>query len=57
MRKLKTFIVVAVLGAFTAIAAAPHASAMTCAPDLEDACRTAAFVICKVVAKGQPCLA
>jgi hypothetical protein len=55
MRKLKIAIVAVVFAAVPMIGARP-ASAMTCAPDLEDACRIAATVICKVVAKGQPCL-
>ncbi len=56
MRKMKTAIVAALLAVVPMTAAAPRASAMTCAPDLEDACRIAATVICKVAAKGQPCL-
>jgi hypothetical protein len=56
MRKLKIVIVAALFTVVPLVGARP-ASAMTCAPDLEDACRVAATVICKVVAKGQPCLA
>jgi hypothetical protein len=55
MRKLKIAIVVTVFAAVPIIGAQP-ASAMTCSEDIEDACRIAATVICKVVAKGQPCL-
>jgi hypothetical protein len=54
-RKLKVTIVAAVLAALPLVAARP-ASAMTCDESIEDACRIAATVICKVVAKGEPCL-
>lgn len=32
------------------------ASSMTCDPEIQDACIVAGTVICKVVAKGRPCL-
>ena len=57
MRKLKVGIVAAVFAVVPLIGAARPASAMTCAPDLEDACRVVATVVCGVLAKGKPCLA
>jgi hypothetical protein len=57
MRKLKIGIVAAVLAAGTLVGAAPRAQAMTCAPDLEDACRIVFTVVCGVVTKGKPCVA
>jgi hypothetical protein len=47
------------VGAFVLSAAAGAmrpAQALTCAPDLEDACRVVATVVCAVAAKGKPCL-
>ena len=55
MRKVRMLLVGAVL-ALTTLGTAQPASAMTCIEELEDACRVAATVICKVVAKGEPCL-
>ena len=57
MRKLKVGIVAAVFALVPLVGAARPASAMTCAPDLEDACRIVFTVVCGVVAKGQPCVA
>jgi hypothetical protein len=56
MRKAKIAIVAAVLASVPLIGAAPHTEAMTCAPDLQDACAVVARVVCAVVAKGRPCL-
>jgi hypothetical protein len=55
-RRIKAVVLASVFLALSAFGSRP-ADAMTCAPDLEDACRVAATVICGVVAKGQPCLA
>jgi hypothetical protein len=55
MRKLKLMLAAAVVTATSLSFAAP-ANAMQCAHGLETPCSVAATVICKVVAKGQPCL-
>ena len=57
MRKLKFAIVAAVFAFVPLAGAARSASAMTCAPDLDDACRVVFTVVCGVVAKGRPCVA
>lgn len=57
MRKLKLTIVATVFAAGTLVGAARPASAMTCAPELEDACRIVFTVVCDVAAKGRPCVA
>jgi hypothetical protein len=57
MRKLKVAIVALVFAAVPTLGAARPAAAMTCAPDLEDACRIVFTVVCGVVAKGRPCVA
>ena len=56
MKRLKVLIVAAIF-AVVPFVGTQHASAMTCAPDLEDACRVVATVVCGIVAKGKPCLA
>jgi hypothetical protein len=55
MKKLKLLLVACVVTATSLMFAAPS-QASTCDDSIEDACRVAATVICKVVAKGQPCL-
>ncbi len=55
MKKIRVLLAACVLSATSLLFAAP-AQAMTCEDELEDACRTAAVVICGVVAKGRPCL-
>ena len=59
--KLRRRLAIAAAGAGLFLApfgvAAQPASAMTCDESIEPACFVAATVICKVVAKGQPCLA
>ena len=57
MRKLKIAIVALVFAAVPTLGVVTPASAMTCAPDLEDACRVVFTVVCGVVAKGKPCVA
>jgi len=56
VKRLITLIAAVVFFVSTFAIARP-AQAMTCAPDLEDACRIVATVVCGVVAKGKPCLA
>ena len=55
MKRVRVLIVAAVFAIATFGAAKP-AGAMTCAPDLETACRVVATVVCGVVTKGRPCL-
>ena len=57
MRRLKIGIVATIFAAGALVGSARPASAMTCAPDLEDACRVVFTVVCGVVAKGKPCVA
>lgn len=54
MKKLKLTIAAAALGLTVLV---PTSSpAMTCDDSIDEVCAVAAQVICKVVAKGQPCL-
>lgn len=55
MRKLRMLVVASVISATSLWFAAPS-QASTCMDELNQACGVAATVICKVVAKGQPCL-
>lgn len=56
MRKLKMVALSTALAAMGLVGTASPSSAMVCHDSIEDACAVAATVICKVVAKGQPCL-
>ena len=54
--RIKIAVVAATVAAFSALGLATPAQAWTCDESIEDACRTAATVICGVVAKGRPCI-
>jgi hypothetical protein len=56
MMKLKVGLVAAAVGMFGLVGSAAPAQASQCADGFETICAVAATVICKVVAKGQPCL-
>lgn len=56
MRKLKMAALSTALAAMGLVGTASPSNAMVCDESIEDACVVAATVICKVVAKGQPCL-
>lgn len=56
MKKIRVMLAACVVAATSLLFAAPTAHAWTCEDDLDDACRVAATVICKVVVKGQPCI-
>lgn len=55
MKRVRIALVGAVLGVSMLGSAAP-AQASTCDESIEDACRVAGTVICKLLVKGQPCL-
>lgn len=54
--RLRVAVVAAALAAFGLVGSASPAHASRCDPELEEACRIAATVICEVVAKDKSCL-
>ena len=56
MRKLKIMLVAATMASFGLVGSATPAQAWTCDESIEDACVVVATVVCKVLAKGQPCI-
>jgi hypothetical protein len=55
LKKMKLLLVGSIIAATSLWFQAP-AHAWTCESDLQQACSTAATVICTVVAKGRPCI-
>jgi hypothetical protein len=54
--RIKVFVVSAAVAVFGIIGLAAPAGASKCDDSIEQACSVAATIICKVVAKGEPCL-